>query len=624
MAKHCILKIVAVAVVLAFAAEFAASADPSTANRLSKDGVAIAMSSLPPDAQGPVSAALGRDDSRYWLHSNANGLWGENPGQALALEFSNQGADLISGSSHWNLQTRSYGYGDTRYPVRAEAPRLSTNRVEYRHNDITEWYENGPHGLEQGFTLAHSPGKANGRPLTIELALSGDFNAALIPGGAVVELRQRQGKAVLRYTGLSARDATGRELRSWIELGQRRLLLRVDDEGALYPLVVDPWIQQAELTAPDGGMDDSVGAAVAVSGSTVVVGAPCHPYSTGQCGPGVVYVFVGTSGVWSKTAELSPSDGAANDRFGNSVAMYGSTIVVGALYHKVGSNSSQGAAYVFVNSGGTWSQTAELSSSDGEAADLFGSAVAVYGSKIVVGAPCHPNQGNAYCLGPGAGYVFGGSGSKWNQTAELVARGGVSGDEFGWSVAVNGTNAVLGAPGRNQGEGAAYIFAQSGSLWTQSAALTASDGAVSDWFGYSVSISGTTALSGSPRHTVGSNSEQGVAYVFVESGSSWSQSTELTSSTGTAADWIGRSVSISGTTAVVGSDMWTKGAVPGQAYVFLNSSGTWTQQATLTTSAATQYFGSAVAVGGATVAIGDPAATVGSIYNEGAAYVFVK
>jgi len=99
---------------------------------------------------------------------------------------------------------------------------------------VTEWYENGPVGLEQGFTLAHRPGTANGQPPTLELEMKGDLVAALEPGSKGLALRSKDGEMVLRYTGLSARDATGRELRSWLEVRGERLLVRVDDDGAQY------------------------------------------------------------------------------------------------------------------------------------------------------------------------------------------------------------------------------------------------------------------------------------------------------------------------------------------------------------------------------------------------------
>ncbi len=274
---------------------------------------ASGLSRLPASAQGPISRALGKNDSGYWVHRSADGFRGENPRNMLITEFSRRGAEVGSHNLRWGLQTRAYGYGTALHPVTAVAPQANANRVEYRRDGMTEWYENGPLGLEQGFTLAHRPGKANGQPLTLALELRGDLSP-LEPAAwnkksknRDADLRGRDGKVALRYAGLEARGASGRELPSWLEIQGERLLLRVVDQGAQYPVVVDPWIQQAELTA---------------------------------------------------------SDGVSGDEFGFSVAVSGSTIVVGAPYRAIGSNSKQGAAYVFVQSGGTWSEQAELTALD--------------------------------------------------------------------------------------------------------------------------------------------------------------------------------------------------------------------------------------------------------------------
>ena len=282
-------------------------------------------------------------------------------------------------------------------------------------------------------------------------------------------------------------------------------------QGAAYVFVQNgtTWTQQAELTASDGA---ALGF-VAVSGNTVVVGADCYPASPTSCGPGAAYVFAESGGTWSQQAELTASDGAAGDFFGNSVAVEGSMALVGALYHTVGSNADQGAAYVFVESGGTWIQQAELTSSDGAALDYFGGSVALDGGTAVVGAFYHQ------ALGPGAAYVFAESGGTWSQQAELTASGGANEDFFGYSVvAIDGT-VVVGGPnhavGSKGGQGAAYVYTGSGSTWIQQAELTASHGAANDFFGV-VAASGSTVVVGADCHPASPTScGPGAAYVFV-------------------------------------------------------------------------------------------------------------
>src|SRR5271170_629535 len=164
-------------------------------------------------------------------------------------------------------------------PVGPVVAHAHANRVSYAHAGVSEWYANGPLGLEQGFTIFSAPKARGAGPLTLSIALTGNARAALATDGHTVTF-SRAGRAVLRYTGLTATDARGHTLHSWLALERGRLLLRVDTVGARYPLRIDPLVQQAELTAADGQKGDSLGAAVAISGNTIVVGA--YQYNSGQ------------------------------------------------------------------------------------------------------------------------------------------------------------------------------------------------------------------------------------------------------------------------------------------------------------------------------------------------------
>jgi hypothetical protein len=620
------------AIALLLGAPMPGSAQQNTQNNLPFGKSAAGLSGLPADAQGPIAAALGKDDSGYWVRAVANGLRGENPRQAFSVNFGRQGAEVRSHDLCSMLETRAYGYGSVLHPVKAAAPQANANRVEYRRDGITEWYENGPLGLEQGFTLTHPPGRPNGQPLTLELELRGDLSASLEPASldkrsTTLELRGKDGTASLRYTGLQARDATGRELRSWLEMRGERLLVQVDDIGARYPVVVDPWIQQAELTSSDGAANDFFGESVAVSGSTVVIGAPYHKVGS-NAGQGAAYVFVQSGTTWTQQAELTSSDGAAQDEFGLSVAISGSTIVVGAPFHAVGSNAQQGVAYVFVLNGTNWSQQAELTSSDGAAGDYFGETVAIGGSTVFVGAPYHAVGSNT---NQGSAYVFVQSGTNWSQQQELLSADGAAGDFFGGSVSISGSKAVVGASahtvGSNAQQGVAYIYDQSGTNWSQQTELTSSDGAAGDRFGLATIISSDTVLATAPLHKVGSNASQGAAYVFAESGTTWSQQAELIASDGGAGDYFGYSAGLSGSTVTVGAPLHTVGSnqYQGAAYVFAGSGGTWSQQAELTASdgAPGDALGISATVNGNTSIVGSENHTVGSNADQGTAYIFV-
>ena len=566
------------------------------------------------------------DRTIYALRESGDGSWrGENRAQRLMIEFDSAAVSLRHPDGRIGFRLTGYGYGDRL--GKPEPARLSAtgNRLEYRRGNLTEWYVNGSQGLEQGFTFAHrpAPGRLITEPLAIALGVTGDL-APTRKDGAIL-LASAQGVA-LRYTGLTARDARGHILPSRMELIGREIRLLVEDRDAQYPLVVDPtWSQQAELTSSDGAAGDNFGYSVAIDGGTAVVGA-YHRTVGSNSQQGAVYVFVQSGTTWTQQAELTSSDGAANDNFGSSVAVSGGTAVIGAYNRGVGGNSSQGAAYVFVQSGTSWSQQAELTASDGEGSDLFGVSVAVSGGTAVVGAYHHRVGSNN---NQGAAYVFVQSGTSWSQQAEWTASDGGENSRFGVSVSVSGGTALIGANGQpvgsNSGQGAAYVFVQSGTSWSQHAELTASDGAGGDSFGVSVSLSGGTAVIGAIKHQVGSNSGQGAAYVFVQSGTSWSQQAELTASDGVSSDQFGRSVSVSGGTALIGSASHVFGGDnPGAAYLFVQNGTSWSQQPELSApdGATGDQFGWSVAVSGATAVIGAYAHTVGGKGQQGAAYVF--
>jgi FG-GAP repeat len=202
------------------------------------------------------------------------------------------------------------------------------------------------------------------------------------------------------------------------------------------------------------------------------------------------------------------ADGSEEEYVNGPLGVGGGTAIVGAPYHLVGSGSGAGAAYVFVQSGTTWAQQAELSASDGAANDYFGYSVSVSGGTAIVGAPNHQT---------GAAYVFVQNGTTWAQQAELSASDGEASDYFGGSVSLSNGTAIVGANGYQVGSnvqaGAAYVFVQNGTTWAQQAELSASDGAANDYFGYSVSVSGGTAIVGAINHQIGSNPRAGAACV---------------------------------------------------------------------------------------------------------------
>lgn len=331
-----------------------------------------------------------------------------------------------------------------------------------------------------------------------------------------------------------------------------------------------------------------------------------------------------------QTSKLFASDGGAGDVFGFSVSISGNTAIAGAWAARVGTNSNQGAVYVFVRTGTNWSLQQKLTASDGADGDGFGVSVAIDGDTIIVGA-WHDNVG--VNVNQGSAYVFTRSGAAWTEQQKLLALDGGSVDEFGKSVAIDGDTAIIGAPQdsvENHGEcGTAYIFVRSGSVWTQQQKLFASDGAHQDRF-HGVAISGDTAIVGAGNDDVGVMNDQGSAYVFVRSGATWTEQQKLIASDGWEGDSFGNggwSIAIDGNTAVIGATQDDAFATVnyGSAYVFVRSGTVWTEQAHLypPDGAALSNFGS-VAIDGDTIVAGGGGINVGLNTRVGSAYVFVR
>jgi uncharacterized protein (DUF2345 family) len=509
------------------------------------------------------------------------------------------------------------------------SPIMLANRAIYEHGAVREWFVNGPLGLEQGFDLAARPRAGRG-PLTASVALSGNVRARLDQGSVLLT---RPGGASLRYGGLVVTDARGRTLHSWLAVGPGRVLIRVDDHGATYPLQIDPLVELAELSAsdPNGGdfPGDSLGSAVAVSGNTIVVGAPWHQ------GNGALYVFVRRNFFgWAsatQTAELTASDGVEGDELGFSVAVDGDTVVAGAP-GELGDSSSRGAVYVWVEPSSGWvnaTETAELSATDPSGGDHLGFAVGISSDTIVAGAPFHRVGNNAL---QGAVYVFAKPSSGWvstTQTAELTASDGSANDELGYAVAIDGNTVVAGAPSRSSSRGTVYVFVEPTSGWangSQTAELTASNAAPGGVLGWAVAVSGDTFVAAGVQRT---GSSEDMVYVFVKPSAGWVSGTQTAlltrSSDRYAQDNLGEGVAVSGDTVVAGAPGHQVGTnvTQGALYVWLKPTSGWldeNQTEVLTASDGTAYdeLGASVGASGGTIVAGAP----GRHGQHGAAYVF--
>jgi hypothetical protein len=381
--------------------------------------------------------------------------------------------------------------------------------------------------------------------------------------------------------------------------------------------------QQAKLTASDAAAEDAFGSSVSIDGDYAIVGA--HLEDAGGTDAGAAYVFIRSGTSWSQQAKLTASDATAEDAFGSSVSIDGDYAIVGASLK----NAAAGAAYVFIRSGTSWSQQAKLTASDAGADDMFGKSISIDGEYAIVGAEFDDDGGTD----AGAAYVFVRSGTSWSQQAKLTVSDGEVEDFFGFSVSIDGNYAIVGAESDDNGasdQGVAYVFIRSGTSWSQQAKLTASDAEAEDFFGHSVSIDGDYAIVGAREEDAG-GTNSGTAYVFVRSGTSWSQQAKLTASDAEAEDFFGHSVSIDGDYAIVGAYAEdTGGTDAGAVYVFVRSGTSWSQQAKLTASdaEAEDRFGWAGALSDGAVSIDGEYAIVGAQLedaggtNAGAAYTY--
>jgi hypothetical protein len=423
----------------------------------------------------------------------------------------------------------------------------------------------------------------------------------------------------LHYSDLVVTDAGGKTVPATLKSEGDRILIAVNDAHAAYPVTIDPlvWLEQ-KVTATDGAAGDSFGYSVALDGPTAVVGAQAATVGD-NLSQGAAYVFTRANGVWTEVEKLTANDGAAYDNFGNGVALSGTTVIVGAPNASVNGNTAQGAAYVFTESGGSWSQTQKLLAADGAASNEFGDSVSVQGNTALIGAI-------QLLHGPGAAYVFVNSGGTWTQTAKLTASGGSG--AFGDAVRIDGNNALIGAQltgvGGNMDQGAAFVFTNQGGTWSQSGLLVASDGGRFDSLGSSVALEGSTALVGAPGATV-NGAQRGAAYIFTESNGSWNQTQKLTASDGEDLDDFGSSVALSGETALIGAAQYYSDGT-GKTYVFGQSNNTWTQETELLASdgSADDEFGWSAALDGSTALIGAWGATVEGNIGQGAAYFYTE
>ena len=363
------------------------------------------------------------------------------------------------------------------------------------------------------------------------------------------------------------------------------------------------WNQHTKLTASDSRGGDQLGYAVALSGSEVIAGAPKH--SAGGLGSGAAYIYEQKEdGTWVETIKLSDGETASEDQFGISVAISGNLAISGAQQDDdVAPNA--GAAYIFERSGTLWLQRTKLVADDAKAGDLFGNTVAISGETVVVGAPGADDAGPE----SGAAYVFTYLGDEWVQRAKLIGDDTSMFDHFGTAVAVHENTALIGAHGKDEGaedSGAAYIFVRNGVSWIQQAKLAHRNAVPGDQFGYAVAIYGDNALIGAHRSDA-TGPDSGAAYIFTRNGGTWNQDFELIPNDSGLGDEFGYAVDLTNGIAIIGAPKEDRSEPDmGAAYVFVETRTAWLQQSKLTATEAEagDEFGSAVSIHQDTAVVG--------------------
>jgi hypothetical protein len=369
------------------------------------------------------------------------------------------------------------------------------------------------------------------------------------------------------------------------------------------------WIQQ-DLVPSDSENSAQFGISVAIYGDTIIVGAPLKDapiYDSGKA-----YIFTKVNGIWTQE-DLVPSDPDDSAYFGNSVAIYGNTAIVGAPL-KNAPDIDTGKVYIFNKVNGIWVEE-QLVPSDPEDSAQFGNSVAIYSNTAIVGAIYKDAAG----YNSGKVYIFSKVNGIWTQEAGLVPSDPESNAQFGNSVAIYGDTVIVGAPlkdapGYNSGK--VYIFSKVNGIWVEEQ-LVPSDPESNAQFGNSVAIYGNTIIVGASAHDTPIY-DSGKVYIFNKVNGIWVEE-QLVPSDPDDSAYFGNSVAIYGNTAIVGAIY--KG-VSGKTYIFSKVNGIWTQQDLVPSDPESNaQFGNSVAIYGDTIIVGAPLKDAAG-YNSGKAYIF--
>ncbi|MCM3873680.1 MAG: hypothetical protein ND895_23585 [Pyrinomonadaceae bacterium] len=565
------------------------------------------------------------------------------------------------------MRLRAYGYGEELHEARKQcAPTVNEDRIEYDRNKdeasarVVEWYVNKSEGIEQGFTLNTKPQRGASVPdsehLRLIVSVAGDLRASTSHDGQSVEL-SRDGSGVLSYSKLTALDASGAKLAARMEANAAgdEIALVVDDNRAVYPIVVDPITAtlKQELSAVTAVQAEArFGFSVAINNNLAIVGAWREDIGA-LIDQGAAYIFVRQTN-WVFESRQIPALGGQS-QCGWSVAVdenFG--MVIGCP----GFNNSRGSAtFLRRNAPNTYGFVIVEPSLPKADEDRFGYSVGIssgstaLGTDIIVGAPMKDYLGNT-----DAGTI---TIRQYDQNMNPIQTqehstpiAALSNAQFGSSVALYNGRAVAGGNGRTVTTigsqayvGGVHVFQSSspGGPYVAFRQLAGDLQSSLTSFGNGVAIGPSTVVVSDPLLDTSGGADAGAVYVYdlagVAADSTPLLGQKLTASDGKSGDLFGEhavAVGDHGDTIVVGAYGNGQGGDPingipdddrGAAYVFTKSNGVWSQQAKISQGnfgggEAGDHFGIDVDISGNTVIIGARAASAGSTLRAGAAFIY--
>lgn len=527
-----------------------------------------------------VLKLIGENDSEYYF-SNKDGKYvATNSSYEYEVLIDDSGLNFIQGGASFFIRVPGESYAN---------PEISKNKIKFERKDFSEWYINGPEGLEQGFTIYYDTDEDN--PIYMPLEIDGVNAVSVDKDSKGIKIELKNGK-IIHHADLFAYDKNQILLNAEFSIGMNgEVKIIVDDSGAEYPIIIDPYIEEAQVNASDGAAGDLFWTVdMSGDGDVMVVGAPKRDGDFGACSnSGGVYVFRRDGTSWTEEQIIEADDYGEDDQFGSGVAISGDglRIAIAAPYDD-DSESNSGSVYIYYYSGGIWATEGPsggkiyASSTDSNShIGIDGSLAFSYdGSRLAAGSP----HMDVSTIGDaGAVSVFSRSGSTWTEEALIDA--GIYNNRdnkyFGSSVDItnDGDRIIVGSPGNIDAEhyGWAFIFSRSGTAWTleQYIPNPLPDGE-SDKFGQYVSLNqdGTLAAMSSSGAAVGGDNP-GSIFVYSRSGTTWSldqQVSKLNSSVG--ALYYGK-ISSDGTM-IVGIG-YESNYLSKVIYIFTKSTSTWYQ-----------------------------------------------